>query len=104
MTLTSSNFMLVGAILLMAGVLIQKPGYKYGLPTLLLFLLVGMAFGCDGVGLQFDNVEWAQLVGMVSLSVTLSVDSISSQVVYFVGRLARCGAHPFCHLSSGSRA
>ena len=79
MTLTSSNFMLVGAILLMAGVLIQKPGYKYGLPTLLLFLLVGMAFGCDGVGLQFDNVEWAQLVGMVSLSVILFSGGLSTK-------------------------
>ena len=71
MELTSSNFLLIGAILLSAGVLIQKPGYRYGLPTLLLFLLVGMAFGCDGLGLEFDNVEWAQLIGMVSLSIIL---------------------------------
>lgn len=79
MILTSSNFLLIGAILLMAGVLIQKPGYKYGLPTLLLFLLVGMAFGCDGLGLEFNNVEYAQLIGMVSLSVILFSGGLSTK-------------------------
>lgn len=68
---TSGNFMLVGAILMMAGVLIQKPGYRYGLPALLLFLVVGMLFGTDGLGIEFDDVESAQLLGMVALSIIL---------------------------------
>lgn len=77
---TSGNFMLVGAVLMMAGVLIQKPGYRYGLPALLLFLIVGMLFGSDGLGIEFDNVESAQLVGMVSLSIILFSGGLSTRL------------------------
>ena len=41
------------------------------MPTLLLFLLVGMMFGSDGFGLQFHSAKGAQFVGMVSLSIIL---------------------------------
>ena len=43
--------LLVGAILIYLSILISKTGFKFGIPTLLLFLLVGMAFGTDGIGL-----------------------------------------------------
>ena len=45
--------LLVGAILIYLSILISKTGFKFGIPTLLLFLLVGMAFGTDGIGLPF---------------------------------------------------
>ena len=38
---------------------------------LLFFLLVGMAFGTDGVGIEFDNFAAVQFVGMLSLSIIL---------------------------------
>ena len=41
------------------------------MPALLLFLLVGMLFGSDGLGLQFHNAKIAQFIGMVALSVIL---------------------------------
>lgn len=71
MILTTGNIMFVGSLLLMAGILIQKPGYKFGVPALLLFLLVGMAFGSEGLGLQFNDMHAAQFIGMVALSVIL---------------------------------
>ena len=40
-------------------------------PPLLLFLVVGMLFGSDGLGLQFHNAKEAQFIGMVALSVIL---------------------------------
>ncbi len=42
--ITSENIILIGSILLIAGVLIGKSSYRFGLPLLLIFLLVGMAF------------------------------------------------------------
>ncbi len=46
-------------------------GYRFGIPTLLLFLFTGMLFGTDGLGLEFNSHEDAQLIGMLSLSVIL---------------------------------
>lgn len=71
MYLTAENILLVGSVLIFTSILISKTGYRFGIPTLLLFLLVGMGFGCDGLGLQFNNVEDAQFIGMVALSIIL---------------------------------
>lgn len=57
--------------MLFVSILVSKTGYRIGMPTLLVFLLVGMFFGSDGLGLQFHNVEEAQFIGMISLSIIL---------------------------------
>ncbi len=71
MLFTPENTLLVGSILIFTSILISKTGYKFGLPTLLLFLIVGMLFGSDGLGLQFDSVKNAQFIGMLALSIIL---------------------------------
>lgn len=71
MTFTPEMFLLVGAVLLIASIIAGKTGYRFGIPTLLLFLIVGMLFGSDGLGLQFNNSEDAQFIGMIALSVIL---------------------------------
>ena len=45
MVFTAENILLIGAILIFCSILISKTGYRFGIPTLLLFLLVGMIFG-----------------------------------------------------------
>lgn len=69
--ITSENILLTGSILLFASILVGKTGYKFGVPALLLFLMVGMFFGSDGLGIQFNNVEHAQFISMVALSIIL---------------------------------
>ncbi len=69
--ITSENILLIGSILLMAGVLLGKTSYRIGLPLLLIFLLVGMAFGTDGIGIQFSDMHTAQFIGMIALCVIL---------------------------------
>lgn len=69
--ITSENILLVGSTLLIAGVLIGKTSYRIGLPLLLIFLLVGMGFGTDGLGLQFGDMHTAQFIGMIALCVIL---------------------------------
>ena len=61
----------MGAVLIFASIVISKWGYRFGVPTLLLFLFTGMLFGSDGLGLKFNSHEDAQLIGMLSLSVIL---------------------------------
>lgn len=71
MSFSAENILLVGSILLFASIVVSKTGYRFGVPALLLFLVVGMFFGSDGLGLQFSNASEAQFIGMVSLSVIL---------------------------------
>lgn len=71
MYLTAGNFILVTSIIIFVGLLVSRVGYKLGVPVLLLFLLVGMLFGSSGLGLQFDDMGYAQFVGMISLSIIL---------------------------------
>lgn len=69
--ITSENILIIGSTLLIAGVLIGKSSYKIGLPLLLIFLLVGMGFGTDGIGIQFSDMHTAQFIGMIALCIIL---------------------------------
>ena len=62
---------MIGSILIFSSILISKTGYRFGIPTLLLFLIVGMCFGSDGLGLQFNSASDAQFIGMMALSIIL---------------------------------
>ncbi|MBP3535419.1 MAG: cation:proton antiporter, partial [Muribaculaceae bacterium] len=69
--ITFENALLIGSLLLVAGILIGKTGYRTGLPLLLIFLIVGMIFGTDGIGIQFSDIHTAGFIGMVALCVIL---------------------------------
>lgn len=71
MLFTAENILLIGSILLFISIIAGKTGYRFGVPALLLFLVVGMLFGSDGLGLQFHNAKEAQFIGMVALSIIL---------------------------------
>ncbi len=71
MLFTAENVLLVGSILLFVSIVVGKTGYRFGVPALLLFLVVGMLFGSDGLGIQFHNAKEAQFIGMVALSIIL---------------------------------
>ncbi len=78
--ITSENILLIGSSLLIAGVLIGKSSYRIGLPLLLIFLLVGMGFGCDGVGIQFSDMHTAQFIGMIALCIILFSGGMSTKL------------------------
>lgn len=71
MKLSLDNIILIGSILLFVS-LIASRTTKYGIPTLLLFLLVGMLAGSDGPGgISFDDPRIAKFLGAVALSFIL---------------------------------
>ena len=80
MLLSGENIMLLGSVLLLAGVLIGKTSYRTGLPLLLVFLIVGMLFGCDGLGIQFGDMHQAQMIGMVALCIILFSGGMSTTI------------------------
>lgn len=72
MVFTAENVLLVGAVLLFISILASKTSFKFGIPTLILFLIVGMLAGSDGPGgIYFDNPRVAQFLGVVALTFIL---------------------------------
>lgn len=80
MTFSAENILLLGSILIFSAIIISKTGYKLGVPSLLVFLVVGMLFGSDGLGLHFENAKQAQFIGMVSLSVILFTGGMDTKM------------------------
>ena len=71
MIFSAENILLVGAVIWFVSILLSKTGYRLGVPVLLVFLLIGMLLGVDGLGIQFDNYKHAQIIGMVALTIIL---------------------------------
>ena len=80
MIFTAGNILLIGAVLIFCAIMISKTGYRFGIPTLLLFLLVGMGFGTDGLGLEFDSAADAQFIGMIALSIILFTGGMDTKL------------------------
>lgn len=64
-------FLLIVSILLFVSLLVGKMSSRFGVPTLLLFLLIGVLFGSEGLGLQFDSPKATQYIGVVALNIIL---------------------------------
>src|ERR1700744_2691840 len=63
---------LLGAVLVMAGILSSLLALRFGAPLLLVFLVIGMLAGESGPGrLQFDDVRSTYLVGSIALALIL---------------------------------
>ena len=63
-----TTYLLVTAIVIFACVFLNKVSDRLGIPTLLAFILLGMAFGSDGIfKIPFDNYSFAEQICSVSL-------------------------------------
>ena len=72
MEITTENILLIGSLLLLISILAGKTSYKFGVPTLILFLLVGILAGSEGIGkINFEDPQLAQFIGIVSLNFIL---------------------------------
>lgn len=65
-------FLFGTAVLLTLCVLLSKASYRVGIPTLVVFLAVGIMAGSEGIGgIYFDNAYYAKTLGVVSLAYIL---------------------------------
>jgi potassium/hydrogen antiporter len=90
MNLNIENILLIGSLLLLVSIIAGKTSYKFGVPTLILFLAIGMIAGADGLGIIFDDPNIAQFIGIVSLNFILfsgglDTDWISTRPVLWQG-------------------
>src|SRR5690554_3822925 len=68
------------SILFFLSILAGKAGYKFGVPALLLFLGVGMLFGSDGLGIRFESIELAQVIGTIALCIILFSGGMDTKI------------------------
>ena len=80
MEFNAENILLLGAVLIFCSILVSKTGYRFGIPSLLIFLIVGMLFGTDGLGLEFGNAGQAQFIGMMALSIILFSGGVDTKI------------------------
>jgi cell volume regulation protein A len=64
--------LLLGAGLLLVAVVAVRVSTGAGLPSLLLYLAIGLAVGESGLGLQFEDAELTQVLGTIALAVILA--------------------------------
>lgn len=80
MNLTTENILLIGSVLLFVSIIAGKAGNRFGVPVLLLFLSVGMIFGSDGFGIEFNSPYATQFVGLVALSIILFSGGMDTKI------------------------
>lgn len=69
--LSSGNLILLVSILMFVAILMAKVGTRFGVPTMLLFLIIGMLAGEDGLGINIDNLHMAEFLGHLSMTIIL---------------------------------
>ncbi|ASB49346.1 potassium/proton antiporter [Alkalitalea saponilacus] len=72
MSIPIEQLLLVISLLLFISILAGKTSYRLGIPTLLLFLLIGMLAGSEGLGrIPFDDPGTAKAIGIIALNYIL---------------------------------
>jgi cell volume regulation protein A len=80
---------LLGAALVLAGILSSLIALRFGAPLLLVFLAVGMLAGESGPGgIKFDDVRTTYLVGSIALALILFDGGLRTRLVTFRSVLA----------------
>ena len=86
---TVSIAILLGSLLVLAGILSSLIALRFGAPLLLVFLLVGMLAGEGGPGgLKFDDVRLAYTVGSIALALILFDGGLRTRLATFRNVLA----------------
>ncbi len=72
MTFSIENALLLGSIMLFLSIIASKTSFRLGIPSLVLFLVVGMLAGSDGPGgIFFNDFKVAKLLGVAALNFIL---------------------------------
>jgi cell volume regulation protein A len=72
------TFVLIGAGVTLMAILAVRVSTRAGLPSLLLYLLMGVALGESGLGIRFENAELAHALGFAALAVILAEGGLTT--------------------------
>ncbi|MDX6327926.1 MAG: potassium/hydrogen antiporter [Streptomycetaceae bacterium] len=74
-----NQILLVGALVLLVAVVAVRLASRSGLPSLLIYLGIGVVIGQDGLGVRFDNAELTQVLGYAALVVILAEGGLGTK-------------------------
>jgi cell volume regulation protein A len=69
----------VSAVVLLVAVLGIRFSHRLGLPSLLLYLGIGLALGESGIGIRFDNAPLTQALGIAALVLILTEGGLTTR-------------------------
>ncbi|WP_440072480.1 potassium/proton antiporter [Streptosporangium sp. OZ121] len=71
-------WLLLGAGIVIAAIVAVRVAHRSGLPSLLIFLGFGLLVGESGIGLQFENPQLAQEIGLIALAIILAEGGLTT--------------------------
>ena len=80
MNISIEIFLLITSVLLFFSLLAGKTSSRFGVPTLLLFLAIGIGAGEKGLGLQFESPLIAQYIGVIALNIILFSGGLDTKI------------------------
>nr|WP_236759657.1 potassium/proton antiporter [Agrobacterium tumefaciens] len=75
--------LLVATVLVLVAAFSSLIAFRFGAPLLLLFLMIGLAAGVDGLGIQFTNNPLAYMLGSLVLAVILFDSGFGTSIQSF---------------------
>lgn len=70
--------LLAGTVVVLTAVIAARFSTRLGLPTLLLYLAIGLALGEAGLGLDFEDANLTMILGSVALAVILAEGGLTT--------------------------
>lgn len=71
--------LLFGAVVMLAAILAVRVSVRAGLPSLLLYLFIGVALGESGFGIHFEDANVAHALGFAALVLILAEGGLTTQ-------------------------
>jgi potassium/hydrogen antiporter len=71
--------LLLGAAVLLVAVVAVRLSARAGLPSLLVYLALGVAIGESGLGIQFENAELTRILGFCALLVIIAEGGLTTR-------------------------
>ena len=73
-------FVLVGSAVTILAILAVRVSSRAGLPSLLIYLAMGVVLGEAGVGIEFENAAVAQALGFAALAIILAEGGLTTRL------------------------
>ena len=73
------DYLLVGTAVVLASILAVRLSVRAGLPSLLVYLLMGVALGESGLGIPFDDAALAHALGFGALALILAEGGLTTR-------------------------
>jgi cell volume regulation protein A len=72
------QFVLWGSAVTLLAIMAVRVSARAGLPSLLIYLLIGVALGEEGLGIHFDDAQVAHALGFAALVVILAEGGLTT--------------------------